>query len=178
MHRLSIVTLICFVPVLADASAVMPWLTPTGIDGVELETHCGWSSRGIDFTLVSSTTDAKGTEFTDESKVPVDWVSIPVLIKFSLRPDVGFAPYVKIGVLSSELQRTVYDNASNEQQNKWYGGFDGFAMGAGANWVLGGDSVVYGQFLLDIGLTYYYSILNVYKSFDTGAEKTYNSLSL
>ena len=90
----------------------------------------------------------------------------------------GNSPYCKVGILTSEINLDVYDSESVKRQNRWYGGFDGFVLGAGINYVLGGDSVVMEQYLLDIGLTYYYSGLNTYDHYSGSSEPINSSISI
>jgi len=177
MRKNIVLILLCLACGASDATAVMPWITPTGIDGMELEVYYGWSSRKIDFTLLTSTESSAGIEFNDNTSSPLDYISSPVTLKLSIRPELGFSPYVKIGIMSSEIKQTT-TTVSAIYTKKWYSGFNGFMMGAGARYVLGGDSIKIEQIFLDIGVNYYHSRLSNCKEYNSSLSAINHSLDI
>lgn len=119
------------------ASEVMPWISKTGIDGIEVESYYSYVSKSI-----------RVHQYDDSYIFNYDFAVSPLIAKVSIRPDLGFSPYLKVGILSSEIK---------DINSSWSGGYNGSVLGIGFNKVLGVDSSAMYQIVTDAGLNYYYS---------------------
>jgi len=148
------------------ATEIMPWITPTGVGGVAVDVYYASSAREVKFTVESATVSWQdedfmaGRQFFDSVDIPVSYVTAsPIVLMLSLRPGLGFSPYVKMGILNSEIRQNVQGGES-----KWTGGYNGYVCGAGFRYVLSGDGRIREQVFLDAGLTRYFSKFNTYTS--------------
>ena len=119
------------------AREVMPWVTPTSIGGVNAEVYYAYSTQKVKLDI-------------NEFKVPFDYVSQKVNIKFTFRPSLGLEVYGLAGVVGSELK-----NGSTSYKGK----MDDALYGGGIRYVMLGDIVILPAVSFALGLTHSSSYL-------------------
>jgi len=122
---------------ISRASEIMPWVSKTSIDGIEVQSYYSQVTKSI-----------RVHQYDDSHFFSYDFAVSPLIVKVSIRPDLGFSPYIKAGILNSEIK---------DINSIWAGGYNGIVLGIGFNKVLGMDSASMYQIVADAGLNYYYS---------------------
>ncbi|MFB0526041.1 MAG: hypothetical protein ACETVO_01055 [bacterium] len=114
------------------AREVMPWVTPTSIGGVNTEVYYAHSTQKVKLDITGY-------------KVPFDYVSQKVNLKFTFRPYLGLEVYGLAGLIGSELK-----NGNRSFKGK----MDDALYGGGIRYVLLGDIVILPAISFALGLTY------------------------
>ena len=114
------------------AREVMPWVTPTSIGGFNTEVYYAHSTQKVKLDI-------------DEFKVPFDYVSQKVNMKFTFRPSLGLEVYGLAGIIGSELK-----NGSTSYKGK----MDDALYGGGIRYVMLGDIVILPAISFALGLTH------------------------
>jgi len=109
---------------------VMPWLTPTGIGGANIEVYYANSTQQVELDIT-------------ETKVPYDYVSQRVSLKCTFRPALGVELYGLVGIMGSELKNG---------ESSYKGQIDGTLFGGGIRYVLLGDIIILPIVSFELGL--------------------------
>ena len=162
MTRLSLIALLFVTVFFAGPAfcAMMPWLDAIDIGGTEVQSYYSSERTALDFSLGGPTLKSINCE------------RYSFTTKYSFRPAIGFSAYAKIGVAGSSLVSTSgYDQ-------KWSGHDGGIVSGAGINYVLGRDAKYLYNTVIDAGVNYLGSRLNLFYTGETLAGSTNQSLNL
>ncbi len=124
--------LVCGIFSLAPAREVMPWVTPTGIGGVNTEVYYAHSTQKVELDITGY-------------KVPFDYVSQKVNAKGTFRPALGMEIYVLVGLIGSELKNG---------KRSYKGKMDDALYGGGIRYVLLGDIVILPAVSFGLGLVH------------------------
>jgi len=114
------------------AREVMPWVTPTSIGGINTEVYYAHSTQKVKLDITGY-------------KVPFDYISQKVNMKFTFRPSLGLEVYGLAGVVGSELKN---GNVS------YKGKMDDALYGGGIRYVLLGDIIILPAVSFALGLTH------------------------
>jgi len=119
------------------ATEVMPWVTPTSIGGFNIEVYYANLTQHLKLDITGY-------------KVPYDYVSQKVNMKFTFRPGLGLEVYGLAGVIGSELK---------DGDCSFKGKIDGTVYGGGIRYILLGDIVILPAVSFELGLNHSFSNL-------------------